>query len=262
MIKEWIFKQAKHVHQQLHKVIAIRLSKNSCSSKSETHSYSCFSTILRFKGGGGDYIVDELHDNLISCRGFDGDLWMDETNIPLENIYQYNLRTTYLFEPNYFYTPKEKTDLFNIYLLYLTRYPYVFNILYKIICEYFQVLHLNKDASANEKNQLLKFLVKEQVNNGKQEIQCKYISTNFFHTYNNSQTYDLKQQRMEFYLNSLVESKDIIKNNASIRIRGKAINTINEFDSSKSKQRIAFIFQLLITLATIAIAYFTYTNKN
>ncbi len=261
MIKKWIIKKAKLIRQKSHKIIVIRLCKKSCSSKNETYSHSCFSTILKFKKRGGDYIVDELNGNVILCRSFDGDLWINKTKIPLEDIYQYDILTTYLFKPNYFYTPKEKKGLFNIYLLYLTRYPYIFNILYKIICEPFHILHLNKEASANEKNNLLKFLVKEQINNGKQEIQANYILNNFFHAYNNQSQKDYKL-KMEFYLNSLVESKDIRINGTSIKIHGKAIDTINEFDSSKSKQRIAFMFQLLMTLATIIIAYFAYTNKN
>jgi hypothetical protein len=63
-------------YQKLHRAIAIYLSKKSCQSRNNMQSYSCFSTILRSKDGGGDYIVDYLHENFISCRGFDGDLWI------------------------------------------------------------------------------------------------------------------------------------------------------------------------------------------
>lgn len=261
---EWFRQLILNIYQKMHKAIAVRLAKKAQSPPniSGTSSYSRFSTVLSYKGGGGSHIVDKCDGNIFSCRSFDGTYWIDDFDISFKDLNQYSLRTTYYFEPNYFYKPKETKGLFKIYLLYFTRYPYWFNKIYEIFCKKLAFLYLNKEAAANERNQLLEFLVREQVNNGKQKIESDYILQKFFRAHRlGSSGSKLQKNKMDFYLESLSDCGDIKKNGTIIELSGKAIITIDQFNSQKSQQRISTMFQLLMTLATLVIAYFAYKYK-
>ncbi|CAG37850.1 hypothetical protein [Desulfotalea psychrophila] len=246
------------IYQTMHKAIAVRLVKKAhCTSGiRRTSPYSRFSTILNHKKGGGSYVVDKFDANNFSCRSFDGTSWTDDFNITVENLSQYYLYTTYYFEPNFFFKPKETKSLFKIYLLYFTRYPYWFNKIYGILCTKFAYLHLNKEASASERNQLLQFLVRQQVNNGKQKIECDYILQKFYRSHRLGSTGSkLQKKKMDFYLESLKDCKDIQKYETTIKVSGKAINTIDEFNSQKTKSRISMGFQLLTVILAFVTAY-------
>ena len=198
------------------------------------------------------FIATEYEGNVLGGLRWDGSSYSDEHFVPLEDIGSHELRITHY----YGLATITYDSIFDFAFHHVTRLEYL-----KIrVVRYLEATHqyfFNKRKLVTKKRMvLLEFMMNDQLDRehngiGIIDLLTKLYSINWvLHP-----SADEQQQKLELYLESLVESGELRNINHEYVVTGKAIGTLERYEEEERRHSEAVKLQRKMVSLTILLVF-------
>ncbi|KGK42242.1 hypothetical protein LH51_08295 [Nitrincola sp. A-D6] len=198
------------------------------------------------------FIATAYEANVLSGLRWDGRSYSDEHSVSLEDIGDYELRITHY----YGLATVTYDSIFDFAFHHVSRLEYL-----KIsVVRYIEATHkyfFNKRKLVTKKRmELLEFMMNDQLDRehngiGIIDLMTKLYSTNWvLHP-----SADEQQQKLELYLDSLVESGELNNLNHEYVVTGKAISTLERYEEEERRHSEAVKLQRKMVSLTILLVF-------
>jgi len=200
------------------------------------------------------FIATGFEGNVLHGLRWDGSSYSGEYFVPIEDIESYELRIIHYYglaTINY-------DSIFDVAFHYVTKLAY-----FKIrVIRYLESTHqffFNKRKLITKKRmELLEFMMNDQLDRehngiGIIDLMTKLYSINWvLHP-----SADEQQQKLELYLESLVESEELLNINHEYVITGRAISTLERYEEEERRHFETVKLQRGMVLLTILLVFMT-----
>jgi hypothetical protein len=224
-------------------------------SGDEGAKVNCFVTSID-KDGQPYLIVLGLFGSELECIEWDGSRYQIQRRVPLASFHLAD------FEITHYYGHSQITyaGVADFLLGRVTAWPYIKIHVVRWLYHIDQYLFNKKKLITKQRMDLLKFLV-DRALDGKTEHQPLDLMTDL-HTmkwYLHPQG-EQQQQKLEFYLDSLVETGELKRINFKYVVSGQALRTIEEYEEQERKHTESVKMQWRMFWLTLAIAVLTFVQ--
>lgn len=239
------------------KLVLPRLLARACESRiprsgEEGEQVNCFVTSID-KESRPYLIVQGLVADELDCIEWDGSRYQIERKIPLASFHMKDFQITHY----YGLSTVRYQGVFDLVLNRLTAWPYIKVHFVRVLSHFGQYIFNKKKLITKQRMELLKFLI-DRALDGKTEHCVLDLMTDLYsikwvlHPEGEQQ-----QQKIEFYLDSLVETGEVKKTNYKYSVTGHALRTFEEYEEQERKHTENVKMQWRMIWLTCAIAFLT-----
>jgi hypothetical protein len=191
---------------------------------------NCFVTAID-KGEEPYLIVQTLEADQIGCIQWDGRSYSTPCSFPITDFGPKDFRITHY----YGLSEIRFTGILDCVVNRTTRWPYITIHTVRVLSRFDQYLFNKKKLISKERKGLLKVLVNEALD-GHPEHETLDLMTALYSIkwFSHPQGTEA-QQRLEFYLESLVETGELRKVNHRYVVTGQALRAIEEYEEQERK---------------------------
>ncbi|MDT3736317.1 MAG: hypothetical protein ROZ00_08840 [Denitratisoma sp.] len=199
-------------------------------SGEEGEKANCFFVAVD-KGDQPYLAVEAIDQDNLKCLEWNGSRFQIDRSIPLSSFSLRDFRITHY----YGLSTIEYQGILDLLVNRLTAWPYIKVHVVRTLSRFDQFLFNKKKLITKQRMELLQFLVGRALD-GKTESEPLDLMTDLYslrwvlHPDGEQQ-----QQRLEFYLESLVETGDLKKINYKYIVAGRALKTIEEYEEQERK---------------------------
>jgi hypothetical protein len=221
-------------------------------SGAKGEAVNCFVTAID-KGEEPYLIVQSLEAGQLSCIQWDGSSYSTARTFTLTDFNPKEFRVTHY----YGLSEVRYTGIFDYVVNRKTGWPYIKIHTVRILSRFDQYLFNKKKLITKERKGLLKMLVNEALD-GRTEYETLDLMTTLYSIkwFSHPQGTEA-QQRLEFYLESLVETGELRKVNHNYVVTGLALRAIEEYEEQERKHTENVKIQRRAYWVAIAIAALT-----
>lgn len=219
----------------LYKILLPKLLKNVCGSRiprsgEKGEKVNCYVVALD-RGNSPFFIATSYKNNILFGLKWNGSQYEEECSIKISEIPDYEFRVTHYYG---------LTDIYykSIYVLtwnYYTRMVYIKIKSVRLLSSISQYFFNKKRLVTKKRMDLLQFMLDDYLEGGSSVSLISLMTKLYSIRWVLHSSADDQQNKLEIYLESLVESGDIKNNNGNYSINGKAISTIEKYE--KEEQR-------------------------
>lgn len=221
----------------------------------EGEKVNCFSVMLDSKGSPF-FVLREFKDEILDGLKWDGNHFKDKLSINLNDISKYDFRVTHFYG-------LDTINYDNIYIIawnYFSRVKYVKIKIYRILSSLNQYIFNKKKLITKTRMDLLQFMFDLYLDLGQPSTDVIDLMTKLYSirwVYHPSK--DDQMMKLKIYLESLVESGDVKRENLNYSITGKAITTLESFEKEeqrhiarvKLQRRLVWLTLILVLIGLI-----------
>lgn len=191
---------------------------------------NCYVTAID-KGDDPYLVVRSLNNGQLSCLKWDGSNFSTSVAIPLDNLHLRDFHITHYYglaEVSYH-------GIIDFVLMRITCWPYLKIHLVQALSHVDQYLFNKKKLITKQRKELLKVLVEHALEGHTEheplDLMTSLYSIKWFSHPHGEQA----QSRLEFYLDSLVETGELKKTNYKYVLTGHALRAIEEYEEEERK---------------------------
>lgn len=213
-----------------------RLIANACPatiprSGSEGELVNCYSVALD-RDEKPYFLATEISGDTLIGLTWNGRAYANDAEISISDLDNGSLNITHFYglsEVNY-------DNIYQLAWNYLTRFVYLKIRVYEKLDSSFQFLFNKRKVITKRRIDILKIMIESQMNRDHDGISSLdlleqiYSLRMFLHP-----SLDLQTKKLEFYLDSLVDSGDLRKTNYQYIVNGKALSTIEKFEEDERR---------------------------
>ena len=213
---------------------------------------NCFVTAID-KGDEPYLIVQSLEADQIGCIQWDGNSYSIPCSFPLTDFGPNDFRITHY----YGLSEIRSSGIFDYVVNRMSRWPYITVHTVRLLDSFDQYLFNKKKLISKERKSLLKVLVNEALD-GHPAHETLDLMTVLYSIkwFSHPQGSDA-QLRLEFYLNSLVETGELKKVDYKYVVTGQALRAIEEYEEQERKHTENVKIQSRALCVAVAIAALT-----
>ncbi|MCD0422993.1 hypothetical protein LOC51_37775 [Rubrivivax sp. JA1024] len=221
-------------------------------SGTKGEAVNCFVTAID-KGEEPYLIVQSLEEGRLGCIQWDGSKYSTARNFALTDFKPRDFRITHYYglsEVCY-------TGIIDFVVNRATRWPYIKIHAVRTLSRFDQYLFNKKKLISKERKGLLKMLVNEALD-GRAEHETLDLMTALYSIkwFSHPQGKEA-QERLEFYLESLVETGELRKEDHKYVVTGLALRAIEEYEEQERKHTENVKIQRRALWVAIAVAVLT-----
>jgi hypothetical protein len=190
----------------------------------------CFIVKLRI-GEEPPIVILDLQDDKLSGLAWGGERYSEERRIALRNVHFGG------FDVTHFYGLAEirYSGLLDFLIGRLTAWPYVKVHLWHALNRIDQFFFNKKKLITKQRMELLQFLIRRHLD-GKSEFSPMSLMTDLYSMrWVEHPNADLVEQRLEFYLDSMVETGELRRVSHEYQVTGKALKGIEDYEEQERK---------------------------
>lgn len=245
------------VRNFLYKLLLPRLIASSCESRiprsgKRGEEVNCY--VVALDRDDSPFFVANANDgDILSGLKWDGNSYADDHQMSI-----YDLDQGY-FNVTHYYGLSEVTfnSIYDLTWHYITKIVYLKIHLYRYIDSISQCFFNKKKLVTKKRMDLLKFMMNDQLDRTHDGIRALSLMTKihsmrlFLHP-----SWEAQKQKLELYLESLVESGELRKVNNEYVVTGVAISTIERYEEEERRHSEAVKLQRrMFWLALIALIF-------
>lgn len=198
------------------------------------------------------FLATGYENSVIKGLKWNGQRYEEECSLSIDDLKEGKLRVTH-------YYGLSEVIYFSVYDLvwnYLSRLVYLKILMYRYINSAHQYFFNKKKLVTKKRMELLQFMMNDQLDRehnsiGLIELMTKLYSVKWvLHPHKNEQ-----KNKLELYLESLVDSGEIRKLNNEYVVTGKAISTIEKYEEEERRHTEAVKLQKRMVFLTILLAF-------
>lgn len=244
----------KFIYKALFKNILSKNCPNRISrSGDEGKKVNCF-TVRLDKNKEPFLLVENFKDNKLIGKKWDGQKFIDNFEVDIKKLEEYEL-----FIIHYYGLATITFDGINDYgWNYFFKYIYIKLWLRNTIQNIDQFFFNKKKIVTDNRLSLLENMLEIQLNKPKSgigfvDLMCKLYSFKWLYHPNK----EIEKRKLKLYLDSLIDSGELIEKNNEYFVTGKAISTLEKYEQSEEKHIREVKHQRKIVLLTVIIAFAT-----
>jgi hypothetical protein len=244
----------------LYKWLLPKLIKRKCEERiprsgDEGEKVNCFSIALDSQDSPFFRLIDFRNDKLIGLQ-WNGNRYEDELSINLSDIDKYDFKVTHYYGLNEVYYD----GIYSIAWNYLTRQIYFKIKFYRALSSISQYFFNKKRLITKRRMELLQLMLNIYLDNEQSNIDTIDLMTKLYSIrWVSHPSGDQQMRKLKIYLESLVDSGEIIKENQGYRVTGKAITTLENFEKEeqrhisnvKLQRRLVWLTLILVLIGLI-----------
>lgn len=221
-------------------------------SGAKGEAVNCFVTAID-KGEEPYLIVQSLEDGQLGCIRWDGSSYSTACNFPISDFKPMDFRITHY----YGLSEVRYTGIFDFVVNRAICWPYISIHTVRTLSRFDQYLFNKKKLISKERKGLLKMLVNEALD-GRAEHETLGLMTALYSIkwFSHPQGKEA-QERLSFYLESLVETGELRKENHKYVVTGLALSAIEEYEEQERKHTENVKIQRRALWVAIAVAMLT-----
>jgi len=235
----------------LPKVISKSCKSRIPRSGEEGEKVNCFVVALD-RDNEPFFVATGFEKGLLTGLRWNGKRYAEEHSISIDDLNDGNLRITHY----YGLSEVIYSSVYDLAWNYLSKVVYLRIQLYRYISSAHQYFFNKKKLVTKKRMALIQFMMNDQLDRENNGIDIIDLMTKLYsikwvlHPSANEQ-----QNRLELYLDSLVESGELRKVNTKYVVTGKAISTIEKYEEEERRHTEAVKLQKKMVALTILIAF-------
>ncbi|MBJ7551406.1 hypothetical protein [Marinomonas ostreistagni] len=235
----------------LPKVISRSCESRIPRSGEEGEKVNCFVLALD-RDNEPFFVATGFEKGLLTGLRWNGERYAEEHTVSIDDLNDGNLRITHY----YGLSEVIYSSVYDLAWNYLSKAVYLRIHLYRYISSAHQYFFNKKKLVTKKRMELIQFMMNDQLDReyngiGVIDLMTKLYSIKWvLHP-----SADEQQNRLELYLDSLVESGELRKVNTEYVVTGKAISTIEKYEEEERRHTEAVKLQKKMVSLTILIAF-------
>lgn len=213
---------------------------------------NCF-TVSIDKAGEPYLIALELYDDQLKCIEWSGQSYEIDTTVPITTIHPSQLRITHYYglsEVKYF-------GIVDFVVGQLTLWPYIKIHFVRTLSKFDQYLFNKKKLVTKQRVDLLRFLVTQALEGHNSFEEIDLMTQLYSIKWALHPDQDSQRKKLEFYLESLVDTGELRKASHKYVLTGGALRAIEEYEEQERKHTENVKMQWRMFWLTLAIALLT-----
>ena len=213
---------------------------------------NCYTTRV-MRRVGEPLIVESANGDMLNCLEYDGDRYSIRTQVNFSDVVGEEFEFTHhhgLCTTTYF-------GWLDLALGHIFRFPYIKAKLYSIYHGLAQRLYNRRKLVTKQRIDLLRIVLAAQLD-GRDKLSSlsvmSFIHTDRWYLHPN---HEGQHHRVQFYLEKLAESKDLVKNGIDYQITGQGVAAIEVYEEQERKHSESISSQRRMFWLTIVIALLT-----
>lgn len=235
----------------LPKVISRSCGSRIPRSGEEGEKVNCFVVALD-RDKAPFFVATGFEKGILTGLRWNGERYAEEHSLSIDDLNDGKLRITH-------YYGLSEVIYSNVYDLawnYLSKSVYLRIHLYRYISSAHQYFFNKKKLVTKKRMELIQFMMNDQLDREHNGIGVIDLMTKLYSIkWVLHPSADEQQDRLELYLDSLVESGELRKVNAEYVVTGKAISTIEKYEEEERRHTEAVKLQKKMVSLTILIAF-------
>lgn len=239
------------------RVVLSRVLRRACPytiprSGAEGEGVNCFVTTLD-AGEKPPFVVLHLGGDELQCLAWDGQSYGSERRVPLRNVELSKFQITHF----YGLSDVQYSGLLDFILNRVTAWPYIKIHIVRVVNRIDRYFFNKKKLITKQRMDLLKILIQRHLD-GQSEFDPISLMTDLYSLrWVEHPDRDSLQHKLEFYLDSMVETGELRKITYKYQVTGKALHAIEEYEEQERKHTENVKMQRMMLWLTLAIAAFT-----
>ena len=230
----------------LPKIIAKTSNKSIPRSGEKGKKVNCY-TIAIDRDESPLYLVTGYKDKKLKVLEWDGKSYENEHTIRLSEIDKYEFRITHYYGLTDIYF----RNIFSFTWNYITKFIYIKIRLINFISSINQYFFNKKKLITIKRMELLELMLNDQLNSDKDGIDIYDLMTKLYSIrWMNHPSKEDQKRKLNMYLDSLVESGDLLKEKRVYTVLGKAISTMERYEEEERRHVAAVKLQRKMVLLT------------
>ncbi len=201
------------------------------------------------------YLVNSYEAGKLSVLKWNGESYEEKNTIGLSEIDKFEFRITHYYGLTDIYY----TNIYSFAFHYITRLIYLKVRLYNYISSISQYFFNKRKLFKKKRMELLELMLNEQLDRDDNGIDIYDLMTKLYSIrWINHPARSGQKQILKIYLDSLVDSGEIEKNNRLYRVTGKAITTMERYEEEERRhiadvklQRWMVYLTIILTIVAI-----------
>lgn len=179
-----------------------------------------------------------------------------EYNVNLELDLESALKKDLRIRHYYGLSTIEYNSIYDFLFNYITKYTYLKIHILRILEKYLQFSFNKKKLISKQRIELLRFMMEDQIDRTHKGIGVIDLMTKLYSIrWVMHPSRDHTEQKLELYLDSLIDSGELEKINLEYVVQGKALSTIERYEEEERRHREAVILQKKMVSLTIILAF-------
>lgn len=245
----------------LYKQLLPRLIANSCESRiprsgKRGEKVNCYVVALD-SNGSPFFVANKIDGELLLGLKWNGNSYTDDHQIPISEI---DLND---FSVTHYYGLSEViyNSIYDVAWNYITKYVYIKIHIYRYINSTSQYFFNKKKLVTKKRMDLLKFMMNDQLDRDHNGISSFYLLKKIYSTrLFLHPDWEIQQQKLDLYLDSLVKSKDLEIINNEYVVTGVAISTIERYEEEERRHSEAVKLQRRMFWLTFVALIFAFVQ--
>lgn len=235
----------------LPKVISRSCESRIPRSGEEGEKVNCFVVALD-RDNEPFFVATGFEKGLLTGLRWNGERYAEEHSISINDLNDGNLRITHY----YGLSEVIYSSVYDLAWNYLSKFVYLRIHLYRYISSAHQYFFNKKKLVTKKRMELIQFMMNDQLDREHNGIGVIDLMTKLYSIkWVLHPSADEQQDRLELYLDSLVESGELRKVNTEYVVTGKAISTIEKYEEEERRHTEAVKLQKKMVSLTILIAF-------
>lgn len=235
----------------LPKVISRSCESRIPRSGEEGEQVNCFVVALD-RDNEPFFVATGFENGRLTGLRWNGERYAEEHSISIDDLNCGSLRITHY----YGLSEVIYSSVYDLAWNYFSKVVYLKIHLYRYISSAHQFFFNKKKLVTKKRMELIQFMMNDQLDREHNGIGVIDLMTKLYSIkWVLHPSADEQQNRLELYLDSLVESGDLRKVNTEYVVTGKAISTIEKYEEEERRHTEAVKLQKRMVLLTILIAF-------
>ena len=233
-----------------------KIISRSCDSRiprsgSEGKRVNCFVVALD-RENGPFFVATGFEKDILFGLKWDGERYADDGSVSIDEFNNGEIRITHY----YGLSEVIYSNLYELTWNYLFRIVYLKIHVYRYINSAHQYFFNKKKLITKKRMELIQFMMNDQLDRERQGIGVIELMTKLYSIkWVLHPSADEQQNKLELYLDSLVDSGDLRKVSTEYVVTGKSISTIEKYEEEERRHSEAVKLQKKMVSLTILIAF-------